>query len=80
MVMHFSPSTVSASESRDFMAIILYDGFIRVVISLGAEPLVLTLSRGNRLDDGNWHFIEVRQELKVQVNNSWKSIIDKALL
>lgn len=80
MVMHFSPSTVGASESRDFMAIILYDGFIRVVISLGAEPLVLTLSRGNRLDDGNWHFVEVRQELKVQVNNNWKSIVDKAVL
>lgn len=80
MVMHFSPSTVRASESRDFMAIILYDGFIRVVISLGARPLVLTLLRGNRLDDGNWHFVEVRQELKVQVNNSWKSIVDKAVL
>ena len=80
MVMHFSPSTVSATESLDFMAIILYGGFIRVVISLGAEPLVLTLSRGNGLDDGDWHFIEVRQELKVQVNNSWKSIVDKAVL
>lgn len=52
-------------ESRDFMAIVLYGGFIRVVISLGAQPLTLTVSRGPRLDDGEWHHVEVRQELKV---------------
>ena len=54
-----------AGESRDFMAVVLYDGFIRVVISLGADPLILTMSLGARLDDGEWHFVEVRQELKV---------------
>lgn len=58
-------STVLAGESRDFMAIVLYGGFIRIVISLGAEPLTLTMSRGARLDDGEWHHVEVRQELKV---------------
>ena len=58
-------STVLAGESRDFMAIVLYGGFIRVVISLGTEPLILTMSRGVRLDDGEWHHVEVRQELKV---------------
>lgn len=47
------------------MAIVLYDGFIRVIMSLGAESLVLTMSRGVRLDDGEWHVLEVRQELKV---------------
>ena len=57
--------TVRASESRDFMAIVLYGGIIRVVISLGAEPLILTMSRGSPLNDGEWHFVEVRQELKV---------------
>lgn len=63
--MSFFLVVVLAGESRDFMAIVLYGGFIRVVISLGAEPLVLTMSRGTRLDDGDWHFVEVRQELKV---------------
>ena len=48
------------------MAIVLYDGFIRVIMSLGAESLVLTMSRGVRLDDGEWHVLEVRQELKVR--------------
>ena len=63
--MSFFLVVVLAGESRDFMAIVLYGGFIRIVISLGAEPLVLTMSRGARLDDGDWHFVEVRQELKV---------------
>ena len=57
--------SVSAGGSRDFMAIVLYGGFIRLVISLGAKPLILTMSRGVRLDDGEWHLVEVRQELKV---------------
>lgn len=61
----FNLYTVGLSESRDFMAIVLYGGFIRVVISLGAKPLTLTISRGPRLDDGEWHSVEVRQELKV---------------
>ena len=47
------------------MTIVLYGGFIRVVISLGAKPLTFTMSRGPRLDDGEWHHVEVRQELKV---------------
>ena len=47
------------------MAIVLYGGFIRVVISLGAQPLTLTVSRGPRLDDGEWHHVAVRQELEV---------------
>lgn len=59
--------TVGAGESRDFMVILLYGGFIRVVISLGAQPLTLTMSRGPRLDDGEWHSVEVRQELKVSL-------------
>lgn len=59
-------STVRTGESRDFMAIALYDGLIRVIMSLGAESLVLTMSRGVRLDDGEWHVLEVRQELKVR--------------
>ena len=59
--------TAGVGESRDFMVIVLYDGFIRVVMSLGAQPLTLTMSRGPRLDDGEWHFVEVRQELKVTV-------------
>lgn len=57
--------SVRAGESRDFMAVVLYGGFIRLVISLGAKPLILTMSRGVRLDDGEWHLVEVRQELKV---------------
>ena len=57
--------TVSLGESRDFMAIVLYGGFIRVIISLGAQPLTLTVARGPRLDDGEWHHVAVRQELKV---------------
>lgn len=57
--------TVGMSESRDFMVIVLYGGYIRVVISLGGQSLTLTMSRGPRLDDGEWHSVEVRQELKV---------------
>lgn len=57
--------TVGLGDSRDFMAIVLYGGFIRVVISLGDQPLTLTVARGPRLDDGDWHHVEVRQELKV---------------
>ena len=56
---------LAVGESRDFMGIMLIGGFIRVVISFGDQPLTLTFSRGSRLDDGEWHFIEVRQELKV---------------
>jgi len=56
---------VGLGESRDFMAIVLYGGFIRVVISLGTQPLTLTVSRGPRLDDGEWHHVAVRQELEV---------------
>ena len=65
VISFFNLYTVGLKESRDFMAIVLYGGFIRVVISLGAQPLTLTMSRGPRLDDGEWHSIEVRQELKV---------------
>ena len=32
---------------------------------LKSKPLTLTMSRGPRLDDSQWHSIEVRQELKV---------------
>ena len=46
-------------------SIVLFGGFIRVVVSLGSQPLTLTMSRGPRLDDSQWHSIEVRQELKV---------------
>ena len=56
---------MGVGQPRDFMAIVLFGGFIRVVVSLGAQPLTLTMSRGPRLDDGEWHFIEVRQDLKV---------------
>ena len=52
-------------QPRDFLAIVLFGGFIRVVVSLGSQPLTLTMSRGPRLDDSQWHSIEVRQELKV---------------
>ena len=66
---------MSLGESRDFMAIVLYGGFIRVVISLGAQPLTLTLARGPRLDDGEWHHVEVRQELKVLASFLWSSCV-----
>ena len=61
---------VRPGDSRDFMVIVLYGGFIRVVISLGAKPLILTMSRGPRLDDGDWHIVEVHQELKVLLGAS----------
>lgn len=65
---------MGVGQPRDFMAIVLFGGFIRVVVSLGARPLTLTMSRGPRLDDGEWHFIEVRQDLKVR--NMTNSLIN----
>ena len=56
------------------MVIVLYGGFVRVVISLGGQPLTLTVSRGPRLDDGEWHSVEVRQELKVTLFFFYRSV------
>ena len=56
---------MGTGQPRDFLAIVLFGGFIRVVTSLGSQSLTLTLSRGPRLNDGQWHSVEVRQELKV---------------
>ena len=50
------------------MAVMLVGGYIQLKMSLGphpSAPLVMYMNRGNRLDDGNWHIVQVSRQLKV---------------
>jgi len=50
------------------MALMLVDGYIKLVLTLGPHPnipLELYLNRGERLDDRTWHTVEVIRALKV---------------
>jgi hypothetical protein len=53
---------------RDFLAISLNDGKIRVGLSFGGQkPLVIDMNRGPRLNDNKWHHVQVSHEVKVCV-------------
>ena len=50
------------------MALMLVDGFVKLVLTLGPHPnapLELYMNRGDRLDDRQWHTVEVIRSLKV---------------
>ena len=52
----------------DVMALMLVDGFMKLVLTLGPHPnvpLELYLNKGDRLDDRKWHTVQVIRELKV---------------
>lgn len=71
--------SAGSSSSRDFLAIVLVEGFIQVVISLGSSPVVLDMSRGERLDDGEWHVVEVSRKVKVSRDYSGQFIQGRIL-
>ena len=55
---------------RDFLAISLVDGRIRVGLSFGGrgEPLLINMKEGPTgptLNDGKWHHVQVSHERKV---------------
>lgn len=50
------------------MALLLVEGYMKLVITLGPHPnapLELYMNRGDRLDDRTWHTVEIIRELKV---------------
>ena len=52
----------------DVMALMLVDGFMKLVLTLGPHPnapLELYMNKGDRLDDRKWHTVQVIRELKV---------------
>lgn len=52
----------------DVMALMIVEGFAKLVITLGPHPnapLELYMNRGDRLDDRKWHTVEIIRELKV---------------
>lgn len=53
----------------DVMAVMMVEGYIKLVLTLGPHPnapLELYMNRGDRLDDKQWHTVEVIRELKVK--------------
>ena len=56
---------LTATFIGDFLAVHLVNGYIRVTISLGADPIYVELTKGARLDDGEWHTVEMIRALKV---------------
>lgn len=51
------------------MAVMMVEGYIKLVLTLGPHPnapLELFMNRGDRLDDRQWHTVEVIRELKVK--------------
>lgn len=51
----------------DVMAVMMVEGYIKLVLTLGPHPnapLELYMNRGDRLDDRQWHTVEVIRELK----------------
>ena len=52
----------------DVMALMLVDGFMKLILTLGPHPnapLELYMNKGDRLDDRKWHTVQVIRELKV---------------
>lgn len=50
------------------MALMLVDGYVKLVLTLGPHPnapLELYMNRGDRLDDRTWHTVEIIRSLKV---------------
>ena len=57
--------SLPAIKIEDFVAIHLVDGHIRATISLGSSPVSIELTKGPRLDDGEWHTFQLQRLLKV---------------
>lgn len=52
----------------DVMALMLVEGYVKLVLTLGPHPnapLELYMNRGDRLDDRQWHTVEIIRSLKV---------------
>jgi hypothetical protein len=50
---------------HDWLEIQLYNGFVRVELSLGdVEPVVLSIG-GKKLNDGQWHMVELYRNATV---------------
>lgn len=50
------------------MALMLVEGYVKLVLTLGPHPnapLELYMNRGDRLDDRKWHMVEIIRSLKV---------------
>ena len=50
---------------KDFLAISLNNGRIRVGLSFGGEPIVIDMVKGPTLNDKKWHHVQVSHERKV---------------
>ena len=50
---------------KDFFAVMLVEGRIQVHVSLGLTAVTLSMTKGAKLNDGEWHIIQVFRELKV---------------
>ena len=50
------------------MALMLVEGYVKLVLTLGPHPnapLELYMNQGDRLDDRKWHTVEIIRSLKV---------------
>lgn len=53
----------------DFIALELVDGKVRALLDLGSGTVVLAIP--TRLDDGNWHRLDVLWNSDVSIINSY---------
>ena len=64
----FLPMSGANNGLPDVMALMLVEGFMKLVLTLGPHPnapLELYMNKGDRLDDRKWHTVQVIRELKV---------------
>lgn len=50
------------------MALMLVEGYVKLVITLGPHPnapLELYMNRGDKLDNKQWHTVQIIRNLKV---------------
>lgn len=48
---------------KDFMAVLLRNGRVMVMVSLGSDAIKINMTKGPRLDDKEWHTIQIKRDL-----------------
>nr|QDE55751.1 cadherin 1 [Nematostella vectensis] len=49
---------------KDFIAVVLRGGRVELFVSLGLDPVTVKMDKGPRLDDGEWHTVQVLRNMK----------------
>lgn len=48
---------------KDFMAVLLRDGRVMVMVSLGSDAITMNMTKGPRLNDKEWHTVQITRDL-----------------